>query len=136
MTKSKYLDEYRRSSVMGASPVGLVVMLYDGALRYIDGARVALEQRNHFEKNAQIQKAQQVVSELMCCLDMERGGEIARSLLALYAYIYNQLIQANVSDDVAALDSSRHVLEQLRSAWSQIETTGPTSPPMELPDAS
>lgn len=119
--KGSYVDEYRKNAVMGASPVGLIVMLYDGALRFMDQAQHAIASRDYFAQNQNLQKAQKIVSELMCCLDMQRGGEVAQNLLSLYTYVFNQLLEANVDDDPERIKRAAAILSQLRESWVEID---------------
>src|SRR5438874_1610746 len=82
----KFVQEYQKGAVNGASPVQLVIMLYDGALRFMEAGRHAMIAKDVEKQNASLQKAQKIVMELMSCLDMQNGAEIARNLLALYTY--------------------------------------------------
>lgn len=129
-----YLNEYRKTAVNSASPLQLVVMLYDGALRHLHAGCVAMESKNYFEQNASFTKAQKVLSELMACLDMQKGGEVAHQLMALYTYCYNQIVEANIEDDPAKVRNCEHVLRELRESWVKLESdwrAGKLSVPME-----
>lgn len=116
-----YIDQYRKNSVNSASPLQLVVMLYDGALRFMNGAKVAMEARDLYKQNDQIQRAQKIVAELMSSLDMEKGGEIAQNLLSLYSFVYNQLVEANIEDRPELIDDAMLVMTQLRESWAVLE---------------
>ncbi len=59
--------------------------------------------------------------ELMSCLDIEKGQEIAKNLLSLYSYVLNELVLANMNDDVAPIDRAIRVMSDLRESWSQLE---------------
>lgn len=115
------VNTYRQNSVASATPLQLVIMLYDGALRFIRAGKQAVLQESHFVQNEQITKAQRIITELMSCLDMEKGGEIAKNLMALYSYVYDQLVQANINDDASALDRCEKVLCDLRESWSELD---------------
>ncbi|MCW5936610.1 MAG: flagellar export chaperone FliS [Fimbriimonadaceae bacterium] len=118
---SSHLDTYRKTAIEGATPLGLVVMLYDGAFRFIEAGRQAMRKEDAFAQNQALQKAQKIVSELMACLDMEKGGEVAQNLFALYAFCYDRLVMANIERREEALDETVHVLSQLREAWSELD---------------
>ncbi len=120
MAHSRFAHEYQKSAVNGASPIQLVVMLYDGALRFMEGGKHAMKQRDLEKQNTLIQKAQRIVIELMACLDLKQGGEIASNLLALYSYVLDELVQANVNDDPDGVDRAIKVLMDLREGWVQI----------------
>ncbi|MCW5938147.1 MAG: flagellar export chaperone FliS [Fimbriimonadaceae bacterium] len=115
------IDQYRKGAVSGASPLQLVVMLYDGALRFIEGGKRAMESGNRFVQNEQLTRAQRIIAELMSCLDMDRGEEIAQNLLALYSFCYNKLVEANLEDNPEPLGQVVRVLGDLRASWSQLE---------------
>lgn len=113
--------EYRKAAVDGATPVGLVVMLYDGALRHMDRAELALRARDLPAQNEAFQKAQKIVMELMGALDMRRGGEIAQNLMALYGYILTELVGANTDDDPKRLENARRPMLDLRAGWAELD---------------
>jgi flagellar protein FliS len=117
----KHLQVYQNSAVQSASPLQLVIMLYDGAIRFMRLGQEAMKQADLYRQNEYIQKSQKIVAELMSCLDMQKGGPIAENLFALYTYAYNQMVQANVEDNEEALLQSIRVLEQLRESWVELE---------------
>lgn len=121
MGYSRQAQEYRKSAVIGASPLELVVMLYDGALKSMVAGREAIVAGNLEKQNEHLQKAQRIVFELMSCLDMGRGGEVASNLLALYGYVINELVAGNVNDDPAAVDRAMKVMADLRDGWASIQ---------------
>lgn len=122
MPTGQYVNEYRKSAVNGASPLQLVIMLYDGALRFMNLGKVAMLQRNVEEQNASLQRAQKIIVELMSCLDMEQGKEISQNLFALYTYIYNQLVAANIEDKPEVIDNCMEILSGLRESWVVLES--------------
>jgi flagellar secretion chaperone FliS len=113
-------NTYMNNQVMTASRTKLVVMLYDGAIRNLKLAKLAIEDNNIEKKNTCIIKAQQILSEFMGTLNMEDGGEIAKNLMALYQYMYQRTIRANIDKDQGILDEVIGYLEELRDAWNQI----------------
>ena len=116
----KGIDEYRKQSVSSASPVQLVVMLYDAAIRNAELGRIAMEGGRIQEQNDHLLKTQRILSELSCSLDMQQGGEVAQSLLGLYTYCLNQLTSANIDDKPEPVREVVKILENLRDAWRQI----------------
>lgn len=127
-----YHDQYRQSSINGASPLQLIVMLYDGALRFMGGALTAMRQENRFDQNEKLTRAQRIITELMSCLDMDKGGEIAQNLMALYSYVYDQLVQANLNDDEEAILRAQKVMSDLRASWAELDK----STHVEAPNSS
>jgi flagellar protein FliS len=123
--------EYQKNAVNGASPLQLVVMLYDGALKHMESGRRAMAHGDRDKQNASLQKAQKIIMELMSCLDMNEGGEIAKNLLSLYSYVLNELVVGNMTDDSEALDRCMKVLTDLRASWKQIQDSLKANTPPE-----
>lgn len=121
MNKGNYVDEYKKNAVNSASPLRLVIMLYDGAIKFINLGRTALVNKDLYNQNLYLQKAQRIITELTSSLDMERGGEVSTNLFALYTYTYNQLVTGNLQDDTVSLDAAEAVLRDLRDGWIQME---------------
>ena len=95
--------------------------MYDGALKFMEAAKHAMAAKDYFLQNESLVKAQKVVSELMSCLDMQQGGEIAANLFALYSYVGSELVQANVSENSDAIDRCIRVMSELRESWCAVE---------------
>lgn len=121
MAYGRFAHEYQKGAVNGASPLQLVIMLYDGALRFMEAGKHALASGDLPKQNQNLQKAQKIVMELMSCLDMQQGGEIAKNLLGLYSYILSELVAANVEDKPEPIDRSMKILSQLRESWIAID---------------
>lgn len=110
------------SGVMSASPHQLIVMLFDGARTAIRAARIHMKAGHVAEKGASISKALDIVNNgLLAALDGERGGEVAGNLASLYEYIARRLLVANARNDVEALDEAERLLDDIASAWRDIE---------------
>jgi flagellar protein FliS len=107
-------------------------MLYDGALRFMQAGREAILSGDLYAQNTNLQKAQRIVAELTSCLDLQQGGEIAQNLFALYDFVYNRLIAANVEDNLAALDQAMKVMIDLRESWDQLASQPRTTPQLEV----
>lgn len=116
--------EYRKNAVNGASPIQLVIMLYDGALRFMEGGRHAIAHQDFVKQNQQLQQAQKIVMELMSCLDMDKGGDVAKNLLSLYTYVLNELVKANCEDNPDCVTRCMQVMRDLRESWVAIAQQG------------
>ena len=123
---------YRQSSVRGATPLGLVVMLYDGAIGALRRAVTAIEARNVQEKCAQLNRALAIIAQLEGTLDMENGGEVAQTLKTLYVHARQQIIQANLQNSTETLTKLAQELGTVREAWYQVDHPAP-SPPQPNP---
>lgn len=121
MAYGRHIQEYQKSAVIGASPLQLIVMLYDGALRFMEAGKHAMINHDLDLQNTNLQKAQRIVQELTSCLDMQQGGDVAKNLLALYSFVQNHLIEANVNEDTKAIDTCIKIFSDLRESWATIE---------------
>lgn len=109
------------TSVAEASPHHLVQMLFDGLLEAIAQAAGAIHQNNIDAKGHAISRAVRIVDEgLKSSLDIQAGGRLATDLADLYAYITLRLTQANLRNDVSALDECAGLVQPLREAWVSI----------------
>src|SRR5438270_12642750 len=90
-------QQYLRTKVLTATPEQLQLMLYDGALRFGEQARVALQARKYDESYQHISQVQKILTELTCSLKPEVFPELCKKLAALYNYAYRQLIEANLT---------------------------------------
>jgi flagellar protein FliS len=114
---------YRENSVLAASPVKLVTMVYDRALTHLQAARVELQDpdtRHSARAGEALSKAQALVGELRSCLNMDQGEEIALYLDRLYEYALHRLSRTNQERDPELLDSVLEVLGQLKEAWDGV----------------
>lgn len=107
-----------------ADPHRLILMLFEGARTAISIARLHMERNEIPEKGAAISKAIDIVNNgLLVSLDKESGGELAERLAALYEYICQRLLWANLKNNLAALDEANQLLGELQSAWAMIAPT-------------
>jgi flagellar protein FliS len=111
---------YIQTQVQSRSPLELVVMLYDGALRFLTEARTAMELQDMARKRQGMSRALAILSELQSTLNMEQGGEMAVQLDALYTYVNGRMLDASMKNDPAAIDECLKLLGTLRSAWAEI----------------
>ncbi|QDQ28916.1 flagellar export chaperone FliS [Chitinimonas arctica] len=138
------LNAYGQSSieleVEHASPHKLISMLYEGALKAIFLAKAHMQNREIGPKGVAISKAIAIIEEgLRVSLDVGKSGEIAGNLDTLYDYMSRRLFDANLNNDLAALEEVQGLLSQLREAWESIEkpqaTLGtPTEEPTQHAD--
>ena len=117
------------TGVVAASPHKLIVMLFDGALAAVRAAVVHMAARDIEKKGAAISKAIEIVQNgLRASLDKKAGGQIADSLDALYAYMGERLVQANLTNDSAKLEEVIALLADLKGAWEAIgDKAGPAA---------
>src|SRR5580698_8324071 len=99
MSYSKAAVSYRRQEILTASPKRLVVIIYDHMLANLRRARMAIETKNIPARAEALTKANAAVIQLMVSTDLERGGEIAQQLRALYAFLFGELLQMGRKPD-------------------------------------
>ena len=110
---------YRDSSVLTAPPERLVVMLYDGALRFLLQGATAMRQGDLAATNGRLQRAEAIIDELRTSLDME-AGDVSSRLQAIYVFCRRMLAEARLERDPAKIDQVARLLSELRDAWAQI----------------
>lgn len=109
---------YQQNSVNTASPGELTLMLYNGCLKFINLAKVALKEKNIQEKNTNIQKAQNIITELMATLDPKY--EISNQMMSLYDFIRRKLIEANVKNSIESLEEAESLVVEFRDTWKEV----------------
>src|SRR4249920_334074 len=124
---SRGINSYRQTEIQSRSPLELVVMLYDGALRFTADARDAMVRRDIRARQQHLSRALAIVSELQSTLDMDTGGEVAERLDKLYGFVRDRLIDASARQDLQPLDEARRVLTTLREGWLAISRASASS---------
>ena len=123
MNSANKLNAYRVNAVSTASAENLVVMLYDGAIRFLGMAIRAFEKDDPLDFNlavhTNIAKTQAIIRELSRSLDVEKAGELGHSLISLYDYFDTRLQEANIHKDKAILEEIIERISELRDAWSE-----------------
>ncbi|HMS58502.1 MAG TPA: flagellar export chaperone FliS [Tepidiformaceae bacterium] len=117
MTTEGY-NAYRTVGTTTADPVTLTTMLYDGALKALRRARMFAQQGETQRFFDETGRAHLIVGELLATLDMEQGGEIARTLSALYVYCMRCIIEAR-ADNTAMLDEAERHITRITEAWKK-----------------
>ena len=116
----KGLDVYKEAAVTTQNKGRLIVMLYDGAIKFLRQAIQNIDAEDYAAKGRNIQKAQDIILELNTVLDMETGGEVAKNLRSLYNFMSRHLTQANIKCDTQMLREVLSILEELNQGWRAI----------------
>ncbi len=111
---------YQKTQVTTASKEKILLMLYEGAIRFTKHAIVAMEEKKIAEKGKYISKATAILSELMATLDFKVGGQLAAELENLYVFMIDKLIEGNIRNDVECLRSVENILRTLYVAWQDV----------------
>ena len=110
---------YRESAVLTATPEQLVVMLYDGANRFLTQSAVAMREGRAGTAGEKLRRAEAIIDELLATLDLS-VGEVAERLQALYLFFKEHLMAARLRQDPAKVDEVARLMRELRSAWAGI----------------
>lgn len=124
MQLAQYARSYKAAAIGTATPGQLVLMLFDGALRFLSTALHGFEIENLGQRFEQVHnnllKTQRILRELQCSLDLQAGGEFAVTMHALYEFMLGELVKANLKKDPEPIRSVERLLTELRDAWSQM----------------
>ncbi len=111
---------YQDTAVTTQNKGRLIVMLYEGAVKFLKLATKEAEAKNYEAKGKYIGKTQDIIAELNAVLDMEAGGEIAGNLRKLYFFMNDRLSKANAKNDPEMLREVISLLEELNQGWKAI----------------
>lgn len=120
---NKAANAYFQTKVSTTDQGQLLIMLYDGALKYLSQARDKILAKDYAGKGVLISKVIDIINELSASLNLEKGGSLATNLNNLYILCTARLLQANLKMNVESLDSVTQILSGLRSAYAQIVDT-------------
>ncbi|MDF7679684.1 flagellar export chaperone FliS [Enterobacteriaceae bacterium ESL0689] len=110
------------SNALSANPHQLITMLFDGALSALLRAKILMAQGDIAGKGTALSKAINIIENgLKSGLDPQKGGELTDNLMALYDYMIQRLMQANLRNDGAAIEEVVTLLENIADAWRQID---------------
>lgn len=111
---------YQEISVQTSSPVKLVVLLYEGAIRFLRQSVTAIQKKDLETKRQSIDRAVAVIQHLQGTLDMDRGKQVAAELDRLYAYITSRIVEGSAKLQVAPLEEAIKLLTVLLSGWEEV----------------
>ena len=135
-------QNYLRTRVLTATPEQLQMMLYDGAIRFAEQARAALQKKDYETSYTMICRVQKIVVEFTCSMKRGLYPELCGKLAALYNYAYRKLVEANTKHNVEALDEALNVLRFQRETWAMLmeqlgkQKAGAAAAKLDLPTPS
>ena len=119
LQERKDLDGYKKTEINTADQGKLIVMLYDGAIRFLRIAMDNMQPQTYDIVNNNIVKSQDIITELILALDMYNGGSIASNLMNIYMFMKKRLLEANIAKDASILEEVSGLLLQIRDAWEE-----------------
>ncbi|MBT7649355.1 MAG: flagellar export chaperone FliS [Opitutae bacterium] len=129
MQYDKVAKSYKAQSVQTASPGKLVLMLFDGCLRFTLAASKAFDEEEFTKRNEDINnnliRAQNIVTELQSSLDMSVPGDLPGTLFRLYDFVMHKLQQANLKKEREPIAEAEKIINELRDAWAEMLTQNP-----------
>lgn len=119
MTNSNAVNTYLQNSINTAPREKLLLMLYDGLVRFIKQGIAGIDEKDIKKSNTNFIKAQNIVAEFMASLNVKAGGEMASNLNLLYDYMKRRLMEANIKKDKAIAEEILGYSEELKSAFEE-----------------
>lgn len=113
-------NEYLKARVLTATPEQLQLMLFDGAMKFAEKAKLALEAKKFDESYTNLSKAEKILLELNCSLKPEHAPELCKNLSALYMYCYRKLVEANTKQSLPPLVEAIGILKYQRETWMML----------------
>lgn len=141
MSYPQAYSAYRDTNIKTASQGKLIVLLYEEAVRQLSealkqfNAKGAMDAPKIEKFNANVRKTQAVITELQVSLDMEKGGQIAQSLMSLYVYFNNELLDANINQNKAKIEFILKMMKELLESWRTAASSTANAPASDIPSA-
>ena len=114
------VQSYRKTNITTSDPVRLVIMCYEGVIDNLKLAKERIKEKDYEKKADAVIKAQDIINELMCSLNFEKGGKIANNLESLYNYMLRRILQGDLNKDVRPIDEVIGIFTELLSAWKEV----------------
>ncbi|WP_051284040.1 flagellar export chaperone FliS [Desulforegula conservatrix] len=120
MTYGSAASAYRKTELVTSSdPKQLILMLYDGAIRFLEQARAGVVSGDIRRRGENLSKVLAIIGELNACLNMDAGGETAEFLRGLYMYMLTELPKVSLDNNIETVDKSMRYLKELKKLWEQ-----------------
>ena len=111
---NKYIKQYQTNNITTATPEKLMIMLFDGAIQFLQKTKTAIDEKNIQERSVNIDGARKIIRELMRTIDLENGNDVSKQLFKLYNKMAMKLIKANVSRNTALIEEVIEDLSNIR----------------------
>lgn len=112
------LNQYKQNAVLTATPEELTLMLYDGAIKFMNIGKYSIENKDMEKAHSSLMRAQDIILELNYSLDM--NYEVSKGLRGLYDFVLSKLIDANINKDINAIDEALAVVNDMRDTWKEV----------------
>ena len=118
LNNNSYTQQYAEEQIKTASKEQLLLLLFDGAVKFLRIAKKAMIAKDYEKSNNNLIKAQKIITEFIVSLDVKQGGETAQNLLQLYEFYYHSLVKANLKKDVDLIEEITGELVNMRKMWN------------------
>lgn len=112
------LNQYKQNAVLTATPEELTLMLYDGAIKFMNISKYSLENKELEKAHSSLIRAQDIILELNYSLDM--NYEVSKGLRGLYDFVLAKLVDANINKDSKAIDEALIIVNDMRDTWKEV----------------
>lgn len=119
MVLSNGYEKYKKQEVNTANPVTLIVMLYNGCIKQLKLADIAVQKKKYEDAHKSFIKAQDILMELMMSLDLKY--EISNNLMSIYSYVHDEIVKMNITKKTDMMEPIIKILSDLRETWTAIE---------------
>ncbi|MEG6548866.1 flagellar export chaperone FliS [Desulfocurvibacter africanus] len=124
----KAAQKYLATQVTTTDQGQLLIMLYDATIKFLNQAKIKIDEKDYAQKGILISKALDIISELASSLNKDKGGDIADNLNQVYLYCNTRLLMANLKMDKGIIDEVIKIITGVRDAYAQIIKEGATAP--------
>lgn len=132
MPQAHPYQAYHRTNVQTADQRQLIVMLYDGLIRFLRKAAVKIEEEDVEGAHNYLVRSREIVAELMATLKPEKGGEVGHNLKRLYVYAFNRIVEANLYKDPRMVEEVVGIMTTLREGWVNMKPAAVPKPDNEF----
>lgn len=116
---NQYVKQYQKSSIETASKEQILIMLYDGAIQFLNKAKIAIENNEIETIHNNLIGAQNIIQEFIDSMDREVAPQLAENLISLYEYFIRRLVYANMKKEMAPIDEVLKYLKSLKATWEK-----------------
>ena len=129
-------NQYLKTQVTSADGLRLIVLLYEGAIKFLLTAQEGIREKDVVKRHNHINRTLDIIAELKNSLNFSQGGEIAKSLNALYLFMQRHLTMANIENDAQKVQEVINILSSLKEAWETIASRPEVRKTTETPEQS
>lgn len=116
---NQYVKQYQKANIETASREQILIMLYDGAIQFLNKAKIAMANKQIEETHNNLMGAQNIIREFINSLDREVAPQLADNLTSLYEYFIRRLVEANIKKKVEPVDEVLGYLKSLKATWEK-----------------